>query len=251
MMFQGSKDYDNDYFKPLQEAGAVLNGSTNNDRTNYWEVLPSNFLELALFMEADRMGGLLDAMTQEKLDNQRDVVKNEKRQRIDNQPYGQVNYRIPDVMYPEGHPYHWTTIGSMEDLTAASLDDVKDFFRHYYVPNNASLVVSGDFDPAEARRLVEKYFGPIPKGADITRPNPPQPHLEREIREQIEDRVQLPRLYMVWHSVPQFTKDEAALDTLATILGGGKSSRLYQSMPYEKQLAQLAVAFNPTSEIAG
>src|SRR5207248_2964610 len=141
MMFQGFKGYDLDYIPAIQEFGGAINGSTTEDRTNYWELVPSNFLETALFMEAGRMGGLLDAMTQAKLDNQRDVVKNEKRQRIDNQPYGQVNYRIPDVMYPEGHPYHWTVIGSMEDLTAASLDDVKGFFRHYYVPNNASLVV--------------------------------------------------------------------------------------------------------------
>jgi zinc protease len=251
MMFQGSKNYDNDYFKPLQEAGAVLNGSTNNDRTNYWEVLPSNFLELAIFMEADRMGGLLDAMTQEKLDNQRDVVKNEKRQRIDNQPYGQVTYKIPDIMYPEGHPYHWTVIGSMEDLTAASLDDVKAFFRHYYVPNNASLVIAGDFDPKVARQLVEKYFGPIPKGEAITRPTPPQPHLDKEVRIDLEDRVQLPRVYLVWHSVPQFSKDEAALDTLASILGQGKSSHLYKSLVYDKQIAQQAAAFNGTQELAG
>jgi len=251
MMFQGFRGYDLDYVPAVQGFGGAINGSTTEDRTNYWELIPSNFLETALFMEAGRMGGLLDAMTQTKLDNQRDVVKNEKRQRIDNQPYGQTVYRISDTMYPAGHPYHWTTIGSMEDLTAASLEDVKDFFRHYYVPNNASLVVSGDFDPAEARRLVEKYFGPIPKGGAITRPNPPQPVLEREIREQIEDRVQLPRLYMVWHSVPQFTKDEAALDMLASILGGGKSSRLYKAMLYDKQIAQQAVAFDPTSEIAG
>jgi zinc protease len=251
MMFQGFRGYDLGYIPAVQELGGAINGSTTDDRTNYWELMPSNFLETALFMEAGRMAGLLDAMTQTKLDNQRDVVKNEKRQRIDNQPYGQTIYRVADTMYPAGHPYHWTTIGSMEDLTAASLDDVKDFFRHYYVPNNASLVVSGDFDPAEARRLVEKYFGPIPKGGDIARPNPPQPHLDREIREQIEDRVQLPRLYMVWHSVPQFTQDEAALDTLASILGGGKSSRLYKAMLYDKQIAQQAAAFDATSEIAG
>ncbi|HYE16179.1 MAG TPA: pitrilysin family protein, partial [Pyrinomonadaceae bacterium] len=156
MMFQGSKNYNNDYFKPLQEAGAVLNGSTNPDRTNYWEVLPSNFLELAIFMEADRMGGLLEAMTEEKLANQRDVVKNEKRQNYDNRPYGLVGAKINETLYPPDHPYHWLTIGSLDDLTAASMEDVKGFFRRYYVPNNASLVIAGDFDPSEARRLVEK-----------------------------------------------------------------------------------------------
>jgi zinc protease len=251
MMFQGFKGYDLDYIPVIQEVGGAINGSTSQDRTNYWELLPSNFLETAVFMEAGRMAGLLEAMTQTKLDNQRDVVKNEKRQRIDNQPYGQAFYKISETMYPADHPYHWEPIGSMEDLSAASLDDVKGFFRRYYVPNNASLVVSGDFDPSEARRYVEKYFGPIPKGGDITRPQPPLPHLDREIREQMDDRVQLPRIYMVWHSVPQFSKDEAALDTLSAILGGGKSSRLYKALLYDKQLAQQASSFDATSEIAG
>ena len=142
MMFQGSKNYNDDYFRPLQEAGANINGSTNADRTNYFEILPSNFLELALFMEADRMGGLLDAMTMEKLNNQRDVVKNERRQSYENQPYGTAGEKIAAIMYPPDHPYHWTTIGSLDDLTAASMDDVKAFFRQYYVPNNTSLVIA-------------------------------------------------------------------------------------------------------------
>ena len=178
------------------------------------------------------MAGLLDAMTQTKLDNQRDVVKNEKRQRIDNQPYGQTNYKITETMYPAGHPYHWSPIGSMEDLSAASLDDVKAFFRRYYVPNNASLVIAGDFDPKEARAWVEKYFGPIPKGEEVTRPQVATPKLDREVREQIDDRVQFPRVYMVWHSAPQYSKDEAALDLLTNILGGGKSGRLYRALQY-------------------
>jgi predicted Zn-dependent peptidase len=251
MMFQGSKNYNNDFFKPMQEAGALLNGTTNADRTNYWEVLPSNFLELALFMEADRMGGLLEAMTQGKLDNQIAVVQNEKRQRYDNAPYGLVGERISKEMYPPEHPYHWLTIGSLEDLAAASLDDVKDFFRRYYTPNNASLVIAGDFDPKQARQLVEKYFKPIQKGPDPVRPKVAQPSLERELRVEMEDRVQLPRVYMVWHSVPQFSKDEAALDTLASVLGGGKSSRLYKTLVYDRQIAQQVSAFNATREIAG
>ena len=251
MMFQGFKGYDYDYIPVIQEVGGAINGSTTSDRTNYWELLPSNFLETALFMEAGRMRGLLDAMTQTKLDNQRDVVKNEKRQRVDNQPYGQAIYKIGEVMYPPEHPYHWSTIGSMEDLSAASLDDVKSFFRTYYVPNNASLAISGDFNPVEARAWVEKYFGPIPKGAEVVRPHPAAASLDREIREQLEDRVQLPRVYISWHSVPQYSKDEAALDTLATILGGGKSSRLFKSLVYDKQIAQQAAAFDGTSEIAG
>ncbi|HEV2864696.1 MAG TPA: insulinase family protein [Pyrinomonadaceae bacterium] len=251
MMFQGFKGYDYDYIPVIQEVGGAINGSTNQDRTNYWELVPSNFLETALFMEAGRMGNLLEAMTETKLANQRDVVKNEKRQRIDNQPYGQAFYKIQEAMYPEGHPYRWPVIGSMEDLTAASIDDVKAFFRRYYVPNNASLVISGDFDPKEARALVEKYFGPIPRGEEITRPQAPLPALAREVREQIDDRVQLPRVYMVWHSAPQFSKDEAALDLLSSILGGGKSGRLYKALQYDQQLAQQAAAFNQTSEIAG
>ncbi|HLM54964.1 MAG TPA: insulinase family protein, partial [Pyrinomonadaceae bacterium] len=251
MMFQGFKGYDYDYIPVIQEVGGAINGSTNPDRTNYWQVVPSNFLETVLFMEAGRMGSLLEAMTETKLANQRDVVKNEKRQRIDNQPYGQAFARISEAMYPEGHPYRWLVIGSMEDLSAASLDDVKAFFRRYYVPNNASLVISGDFDPKEARALVEKYFGPIPKGEQVTPLKVPTPSLAREVREQIDDRVQLPRVYMVWHSAPQFSKDEAALDLLASILGGGKSGRLYKALQYDQQLAQSVSAFNQTSEIAG
>jgi predicted Zn-dependent peptidase len=251
MMFQGSKNYNNDYFKPMQEAGAALNGSTNPDRTNYWEVLPKNFLELGVMMEADRMGGLLEAMTEEKLANQRDVVKNEKRQRIDNQPYGQVSAKIAETLYPPDHPYHWLTIGSLEDLTNASMEDVQSFFRTYYVPNNATLTLAGDFDPAEARRMVEKYFGPVPRGGEIKRPNPPQPSLAKETRINLDDRVQLPRVYMVWHGVPAFSKDDATLDTVASILGGGKSSRLFKSLVYDKQIAQQVSASHGSSEIAG
>ncbi len=251
MMFQGSKNYNEDYFKPLQEAGANINGSTNSDRTNYFEVLPSNFLELALFMEADRMGGLLDAMTQEKLDNQRDVVKNERRQRVDNQPYGTAFEKIFANVYPQGHPYNWTTIGSLEDLTAASIDDVKAFFRQYYVPNNASLVIAGDFDEKLARQWVEKYFGPIPAGAEIKRPNPPMPKISGEIRKTFEDSVQLPRLYMVWTSSPAESADEAATDMLSSILSSGRGSRLQSNLIYGKQIAQDAGVFNFAQEVGG
>ncbi|MBA4183576.1 MAG: insulinase family protein [Acidobacteria bacterium] len=251
MMFQGSKNYDADYFTPLQEAGANLNGSTNPDRTNYWEVVPSNFLETALFLEADRMGGLLEAMTQEKLDNQRDVVKNERRQNYDNQPYGTAAEKIAALMFPKTHPYSWTTIGSLDDLTAASIDDVKAFFREYYVPNNASLVIAGDFDPKEAQKLVEKHFGSVAKGATIKRPNPPMPKLDKEIRVQYEDNVQLPRLFMGWHTVPRFDKDEAALSILGGILSAGRGSRLQSNLVYGKQIAQDASAFNSAQEIAG
>ena len=207
MMFQGSASYDNDYFTPLQEAGGSINGTTNQDRTWYFETVPSNFLELALFMEADRLGNLLPAMTQEKLDNQRDVVKNERRQRVDNVPYGSSFEKIGQIMYPKPHPYNWSTIGSLEDLQAASLEDVKSFFRQYYVPNNTWLVVSGDFNEKQASGWIEKYFGPIAKGADITRPKPAMPKLDKEIRETVEENVPLPRRSFVWHSAPASALD--------------------------------------------
>ncbi|MEK6337062.1 MAG: pitrilysin family protein [Acidobacteriota bacterium] len=251
LMFQGSKNYNDDYFKPLQEAGANINGSTNTDRTNYFEILPSNFLELALFMEADRMGGLLDAITMEKLNNQRDVVKNEKRQSYDNQPYGTAQERIAEIMYPPDHPYHWTTIGSLDDLTAASIDDVKAFFRQYYVPNNASLVIAGDFDTKQARSWVSKYFGPIPRGAAVVRPNPPTPKFDAEIRKSFDDDVPLPRLYMLWHTVPRFAGDESALSMLGSVLSSGRNSRLQSNLIYGKQLAQEVGAFQASREVAG
>jgi zinc protease len=251
MMFQGSKHYDNDFFVPLQEAGGNLNGSTNTDRTNYWEVVPSNFLELALWLESDRMGYLLDSMTEEKLANQRDVVKNEKRQNYDNRPYGLVSAKIAETMYPKNHPYHWLTIGSLDDLTAASMDDVKDFFRRFYTPNNASLVVAGDINTVEARKLVEKYFGPLQPGPEVKKPITTQPVLAKEVRLEMDDRVSLPRIYMTWHTVPQFSQDDASLDTLANIFTGGKGSRLYKSLVYEKQIAQEVSAFHNSRELAG
>ncbi|HEY5610487.1 MAG TPA: pitrilysin family protein, partial [Thermoanaerobaculia bacterium] len=251
MMFQGSKNYPEDFFKPLQEAGGTLNGSTNADRTNYWEVVPSNFLELALFLEADRMGHLLEAMTEAKLANQRDVVKNEKRQNYDNRPYGLVSARIAETLYPPDHPYHWLTIGSLDDLTRASMEDVKDFFRRFYTPNNASLAIAGDFDPAEARKLVERHFGPVAKGPEKKPVNPQQPAIEKETRISMDDRVSLPRLYMTWHTVPAWHADEGPLDALASILSDGKGSRLYKSLVYDKQIAQDINANHPTREVAG
>jgi zinc protease len=251
MMFQGSKNYDADYFTPLQEAGANINGSTNSDRTNYFEVVPSNFLELALFMEADRMGGLLEAMTIDKLDNQRDVVKNERRQRVDNQPYGTSGERIGEIMFPKGHPYNWSVIGSFDDLSAASMEDVKGFFRQYYVPNNASLVIAGDIKPKQAKKWAKKYFGSIARGADIKRPNPPMPKMDKETRVSFEDAVPLPRVTMVWHSVAQRDKDEAALDMLGSVLSAGRGSRLQSNLIYGKELAQNIGAFNGSREIAG
>ncbi len=251
MMFQGSLHHDNDYFIPLQEAGGTLNGSTNTDRTNYWEVVPSNFLELALWLESDRMGYLLESLTEAKLANQRDVVKNEKRQNYDNRPYGLVGAKIAETMYPENHPYHWLTIGSLDDLTAASREDVSDFFRRFYTPNNASLSIAGDINPAEARMLVEKYFGPIKRGPEVQKVAPMRPIMEKEKRMTMEDRVSLPRVYMTWHTEQQYTSNDAPLDQLAFVLAGGKGSRLYKSLVYEKQIAQDVSAFHNSREIAG
>lgn len=251
MMFQGSGNYVESFSKPLQEAGGIINGTTDEDRTYYYEVVPSNFLELALYLEADRMNNLLDAMSQEKLDNQRDVVKNEKRQRLDNVPYGSSFEREQALMYPKGHPYNWLAIGSMEDLSAASMEDVKSFFRQYYVPNNAVLVLSGDFDEKQARVWIEKYFGVIKRGTEINRPNAPMPKFNGEIRKTFEEDVPLPRLYLSWHSVPRFSADEAALDILSYILTSGRNSRLQSNLVYGRQFAQTIFSGNDTHEIGG
>ena len=251
MMFQGSKNYNDDFFRPLQTIGGTLNGSTNVDRTNYFEVVPSNYLERALFLEADRMGGLLEAMTEAKLANQRDVVKNEKRQNYDNRPYGLVGARIAELLYPPDHPYHWLTIGALEDLTAASMSDVKGFFRRFYTPNNASLAIAGDINPQLVRALVTKHFGPVPRGPATNRVNAAQPALERELRATMSDQVSLPRLYMVWHTVPASSADDAALDILASILADGKSSRLERALVYDRQIAQDVSANHNSREIAG
>jgi zinc protease len=252
MMFQGSEHVgDDEHFRLIQEAGGTLNGSTNPDRTNYWEVLPSNYLEMALWLEADRMGFLLPAMTKQKFENQRDVVKNERRQNYENRPYGLARKVIYENLYPENHPYHWLTIGTQEDLSAASLEDVKEFFRRYYGPNNASLVIGGDFDREQVKQWVQKYFGDLPRGPEVARPIYWLPELDEEKRLMMEDRVRLPRLYLVWHTPPLFAKGDAELDLLADVLAGGKSSRLYKSLVYEKQIAQSVMAYQSSREMAG
>ncbi len=249
MMFQGSKHYDKVYFGPIQTVGGQLNGSTAMDRTNYWETVPSNYLELALWMESDRMGFLLPAMTQAKLDNQRDVVKNERRQSYENRPYGLVHETMLAAMYPPDHPYSWPTIGSMKDITEASRDDIADFFRRYYHPANASLCVAGDIDPAEAKRLVEKYFGPIPAGPKVTLPRPSTPELKEEKRITMTDRVGLARVYYAWPTPRHFTADDAALGLLGHVLGGGKTSRLHRALVREKQIAQDVQAYQDGEEL--
>jgi zinc protease len=246
MMFQGSANVEKGaHFSLVQAAGGTLNASTWLDRTNYFETLPGHELELALWLEADRMASLLPAMTQEKLDNQRDVVKNERRWSVDNQPYGDWDERMQALVYPEDHPYHHPTIGSMEDLSAASLDDVGEFFATYYAPNNAVLTIAGDFETAAALELVNRHFGPIPPNADL--PSPPDmtvdAHIGRDVRVTVPDQVPLPRIYLA-HRSPPFGTDEAdALDVAADVLGAGRASRLYASLVREQRLAQDASVF--------
>ena len=252
MMFKGSAHVaDGEHFKLLQEIGANINGFTTEDGTTYFEVVPSNYLELGLYLESDRMGFLLDAVTQGKLDNQRDVVKNERRQNVDNRPYGTASEQIAKALYPETHPYSWPVIGYMEDLSAASLEDVKDFFRTYYAPNNACLVISGDFKPSDAKSLVEKYFKPFSAGKKFDRPGVKAVTLPQEKRLTFEDKVQLPRLYLTWPSVENNTREDAVLSTLGQILSSGKNSRFYKALVYERQIAQSVNAFQNGLEIAG
>ena len=252
LMFEGSKHHDRGYFHPLQDAGASLNGSTNADRTNYWEVVPTNALELALWMESDRMGFLLPALTSAKFDNQRDVVLNERRQNYENRPYGLAGMALMGALYPDAHPYHWLTIGAAEDLRAASLDEVKEFFQTYYRPSNASLAIAGDVDTDDVLRLVGDYFGAIDGG---TRPAPVRPAAPPALSEQVrllhEDRVELPRLYLAWHSPALFTEDDAELDLVADLLSSGKTSRLYRSLVYERRVATEIAASQNSREAGG
>jgi zinc protease len=252
MMFQGSANVgDDEHFRLIQEAGGTLNGSTSTDRTNYYQAVPANFLEQVLWQEADRMGFLLPGMTEQKLDNQRSVVQNERRQRIENAPYGLASETIAAAMYPAGHPYSWPVIGSMADLNAASMDDVRSFFRTYYAPNNASLAIVGDFDPDQARRWVEKYFGGIPAGTPIERPRPGPVHLDSERRPVLEDRVQLPRLYSVWISPGLFAPLDAELDVLGYILAGDRNSRLTQRLVNRERIAQAVSASQSSRPLGG
>ena len=241
MMFQGSEHVaKGEHFALIQAAGGTANATTWLDRTNYFETLPSHELELALWLESDRLAGLLPAMTQEKLDNQRDVVKNERRWSVDNQPYGNWDEKLQGLLFPDEHPYHHSTIGSMEDLGAASLADVSDFFASHYAPNNAVLTIAGDFDPPAALALVEKHFGPIPANPAIP-PAPStaiDPTIGSEVRELLPDRVPLPRVYGAYR-MPIFGSDGFdALEVVVDLLGSGRASRLYRTLVREQQLAQ-------------
>jgi len=239
IMFEGSGHVaEGNFDNWLEAAGGDNNGSTDNDRTNYWETVPSNALELALFLESDRMGYLLDSLNLEKVNVQRDVVKNERRQSYENRPYGMAFLKLPEELFPPNHPYHWPVIGSMEDLTAASYEDVVQFFKTWYGPNNTSLVVAGDIEPADARRKVEKWFSDVPRGAPVPPIAAPPAVLTSEKRLTLEDHVQLPRLYLAWLSPQLFAPGDEAMNVLARVLASGKNSRLYKRLVYDLQIAQ-------------
>ena len=250
LMFEGSAHHDRGYFHPLQQAGGLLNGSTNPDRTNYWEVVPTGALDLALWMESDRMGYLLPALTQEKFETQRDVVLNERRQNYENRPYGLAGIALAAALFRPEHPYHWLTIGSPDDLRAASLADVHDFFATYYHPGNASLSMAGDVEPERAFELADRYFADLPAGARKP-PVAAEPGLDGDVRLVLEDRVELPRLYLAWHSPAMFAAGDADLDLAADLIAHGKTSRLYRSLVYEKQIAADVVAYQHSREISG
>jgi zinc protease len=250
LMFNGSENYNDDYFGPFEQVGATgMNGTTWFDRTNYFQTVPTPALEMALWMESDRMTHLLGAIDQERLDEQRGVVQNEKRQG-DNQPYGMVEYSQLRALFPEGHPYAHSTIGSMEDLDAASLEDVQDWFRQYYGASNAVLVLAGDIDAEEARPLVERYFGDAPVGPPVTRMDQWIPERDRNTTETMYDDVPQARLYRTWVVPGRITEERAQLELFATVLGGGRTSRLYRDFVFDRQVATRAVAYVEEHQLA-
>src|SRR5687767_7389166 len=255
MMFQGSKNANKEYFEYVEAAGANLleggvNGTTNQDRTNYFATVPSGNLENLLWLEADRLATLTEVVDKAKFDNQVMVVQNERRQGLENQPYGRAFKLILQNLFPIGHPYNTDVIGEHSDLTASSLEDVKDFFRTYYTPNNMSLVIAGDFDPAEAKRLVEKYFGTIPPGPALERPAKGVPELDGEKIVEVSDRVPQERTYFAWHTPAFFDPGDAELDLASTILTDGLSARLNKTLVYDKQVASDATSFQWSRQLA-
>ena len=250
LMFEGSAHQPHGYFAPLQEAGAALNGSTSTDRTNYWEVVPRNAVRLALWMEADRMGWLLPALSVERFETQRAVVLNERRQNYENRPYGLASFAIQDTVFANGHPYRWPTIGNPADLAAATIDDVRAFFTRYYHPGNASLAIAGDIGTEEAFELAEEYFGGIPPGEPVpaVMAAPVRPKAARLV---MEDRVELPRLYLAWPSPALFAPGDAELDLAADILGNGQTSRLYRRLVHDTRIAAELAATQTSRELAG
>jgi len=252
IMFMGSQHVPTGEFDRLLEAaGGDNNGSTTEDRTNYFEDAPANALPLMLWLDSDRMGFLVPEITAEKVDLQRGVVQNERRQSYENRPYGLAEENILKRLYPPTHPYSWPVIGSMADLSAATLEDVRNFFRTYYTPNNATLAIAGDVTPGDARLLAQRYFGDIPSGPTVTRPTPPPVLLTADVYGTLEDRVQTPRVYNAWHTQKAFAADDAGLDVLANVLAGGRSSRLYRRLVYELQVASDVVAFQDGGRLDG
>lgn len=244
IMFEGSGHVkEGDFDNLLEAAGGNNNGSTNSDRTNYYETVPANAVDLALFLESDRMGYLLNAMSPGKVDGQRDVVKNERRQSYENRPYGLAWPTIGEMLYPDGHPYHWPTIGYMDDLTAASYEDVVEFFKKYYRPNNASLVIAGDIDPAKVRKSVEYWFSDVPGGEPVLPPTAVPFELTKSTYKTLEDNVQLPRVYLAYKSPASLRPGDAEMDVVGNVLAGGKNSRLYKRLVYDLQVAQNVSAF--------
>jgi zinc protease len=255
MMFEGSKDANSKYFAFIEKAGANLfeggvNGTTAEDRTNYFETVPSGSLEFVLWLESDRLATLIDVLTKTKLDNEREIVKNERRQGLENTPYGRAFLLISENVFAAGHPYSHSVIGSPEDLNAASIDDVKDFFHTYYTPNNLSLAVTGDFDVSAAKRLIDKYFGPIPPGPPLDRPKYWVPQLNGEKSIDVKDHVPQERTYFAWPTPAYFANGDADLDLASLVLTDGLSSRLNKSLVYDKQLCSDVVSFQNSSEIA-
>jgi zinc protease len=250
LMFEGSKNVPEGQFDTLLEAaGGSNNGSTSNDRTNYVIDVPPNALELALFLESDRMGYLLETISPALVDGQRDVVKNERRQSYENRPYGMAELTLDELLWPPAHPYHWPVIGYMEDLSAASYEDVVGFYSTYYTPSNASLVVAGDIDYDRARALVEKWFAEVPRGADAPPVAAPPAGLTGVTRKTLKDRVQLPRLYLAWITPRHFAPGDAALDVVSAVLADGKNSRLYKRLVYDLQIAQDVAAFQSSAAL--
>ena len=250
LMFEGSAHHDHGYFPPLQRAGGLLNGSTNADRTNYWEVVPTGALDLALWMESDRMGYLLPALTDRKFENQREVVINERRQNYENRPYGLAGMALSAAMFAPDHPYHWPTIGSTDDLRAASIDHMREFFQTYYHAANASLSLAGDVETGRAFELAEKYFGDLPAGP-VSEPMTATASLPASANIMFEDRVELPRVYLSWHSPAMFAADDAELDVAADVIAHGKTSRLYKSLVYERRVATDVSAYQHSREMSG
>jgi zinc protease len=250
LMFEGSQHHDHGFFEPLQRAGGTVNGSTSTDRTNYWEVVPTSAVDLALWMESDRMGYLLPALTEEKFQNQRDVVLNERRQNYENRPYGLAGMAVTEAMFPPDHPYHWLTIGSPDDLRAATLDEVHSFFRTYYHPGNASLAIAGDLETDRAFELAESYFGEVPAGPRVTSVRA-EAQLSQSANLMFEDRVELPRLYVTWHTPALFAPEDAELDLAGDILAHGKTSRLYRELVYERRVATSVSASQHSRELSG